>query len=165
MPNERSRLIASVKREIRRRRDTGGPATIANPQPVARTDLQRALMHRELVAWCEWRGNDARAVLNHAAAKRYIRAGLASRPPVTVRPVPPMNDSRPVVAACEDCGYELRLAEGAPVPLPPGVDVYTFPEPPHRLLVWRCNCGAELGVWTDRDGVPVAAAGDRPDGR
>ena len=88
MPDERARLIASVRRELRRRRDAGGPATIANPQPVARTDLQKALMHWELAAWCHWRGNDARATLNHAAAKRYIRAGLASRPPVTVRPVP-----------------------------------------------------------------------------
>ena len=60
------------------------------------------------------------------------------------------------IAVCEACGWELNTAPGVPVPSRPGLEVFRFTEPPHRLLVWRCNCGAELGVWTDRDGVPVA---------
>ena len=59
------------------------------------------------------------------------------------------------VVVCEDCGWELNLAEGAKMPIPPGVELYSFTDPPHRFLVWRCDCGAELGVWTDRDGAPV----------
>ena len=61
------------------------------------------------------------------------------------------------VVVCEDCGWELHLAEGAAVPYRPGIGAYSFDAAPHRFLFWVCDCGAELGVWTDRDGVPVTA--------
>lgn len=34
----------------------------------------------------------------------------------------------------------------------------TFDKPPHRLFLWQCECGAEIGVWADREGRPIEAA-------
>lgn len=62
------------------------------------------------------------------------------------------------IARCPDCGYEWRCAEGEPIVTSSMLDleVRTFDNPPHRFLIWRCSCGAELGVWTDRDGILIS---------
>ncbi len=56
----------------------------------------------------------------------------------------------PILATCPDCGADWRLSNI------PGPEVFTFTTPPHKILIWRCSCGAELHAWTDRDGNPVS---------
>lgn len=53
------------------------------------------------------------------------------------------------MTVCEDCGAEWSVDK-----LPPGICVYHFTTRPHRLITWKCKCGAELAAWTDRDGEP-----------
>lgn len=74
-------------------------------------------------------------------------------------PAAPYDPPMALIAKCEDCGHEWHQTEGDVIVVSalPGVEIMTFDEPPHRLFLWQCECGAEIGVWADREGRAIAA--------
>ncbi len=54
-----------------------------------------------------------------------------------------------LLTTCPDCGREWSTGEQLR-----DAEVLSFPEPPHRLVVFSCDCDETLGVWLDRNGKP-----------